>query len=67
MKLLDIRWFNCGILIGIARTEDEWEGIRYYISAIHNTTTPIKDAQCVADWGSTFPKDAGDVLFGVTE
>lgn len=67
MKLLDIRWFNTRGLIGIARTEDEWEGIKYYITVVPNSTTPIEDAQFVADWGSTFPKAAGDILFGVTE
>ena len=65
MKLLDIRWFNGRTLVGIARTEDEWEGIKYYISAVPNPTIAIEDAQLVADWGSTFPKEAGDVLFGV--
>ena len=67
MTLLDIRWFNGPTLIGIARTEDEWEGIKYYIRAIPDSTTAIEDALLVADWGSTFPKDAGDVLFGVAE
>ena len=67
MKLLDIRWFTNRGLIGIARTEDEWEGIKYYITVVQNPSTSEADAQFVADWGSTFPKEAGDVLFGVTE
>ena len=48
MKLLDIRWFNGQTLIGVARTEDEWEGIKYYIRAIPNSTTPIEDAQLLS-------------------
>ena len=67
MKLLDIRWFTNRGLIGIARTEDEWDGIKYYITAVPNPSTPEADTQFVADWGSTFPKEAGDVLFGVKE
>ena len=65
MKLLDICWFTNRGLIGIARTEDKWEGIKYYISVVPNSTTEEADAQFVADWGSTFPKEAGDVLFGI--
>ena len=65
MKLLDIRWFNGRIMTGIARTEDEYEGIKYYIAGIEHSSTSEADAQFVADWGSTFPKEAGDVLFGV--
>ena len=67
MKLLDILWFSGRTLVGIARTEDEWEGIKYYISSVDNPSTPEIDAQFVADWGSTFPKEAGNVLFGVIE
>ena len=64
MKILDTLWYiNCGIV----RVEDEYEGIKYYIRGIQNTewSTPEKDSQLVADWGSTFPKEVGDVLFGV--
>ncbi len=65
MKLLDIRWFTGRALIGIARIEDTYDGIKYYISAIPNPSTEKEDAQFVIDWGNTFPKDAGDILFGV--
>ena len=67
MKLLDIRWFGGRTLTGIVRTEDEWVGIKYYIAGIEHPSTPEADAQFVADWGGTFPKDAGNVLFGVKE
>lgn len=64
MKVLDSIWFiNCGIV----RIEDEYEGIKYYIRGIQSNewSTPEKDEQFVAEWGSTFPREAGDILFGV--
>lgn len=62
MKILDTYWFNGG---GIVRVLDEFEGIQYYISGISIMTTPEKDAQLIADWGNSFPIEAGDALFGV--
>jgi hypothetical protein len=67
MKILDVRWFNT---VGIVRVEDEYEGIKYYIKAIpledyFDFTTEEQNSQFIAAWGNTFPKDAGDVLFGV--
>ena len=43
MKLLDIRWFTNRGLIGIARTEDKHEGIKYYITVVENPpqSTPM--------------------------
>ena len=66
MKILDSIWFiNCGIV----RVEDEFDGIKYYIRGLQagEWSTPEKDANYIADWGSTFPKDAGDVLFGIAQ
>ena len=63
MKILDALWFiNCGIV----RVDDEFASIKYYIRGFQNNewSTPEKDAQLIADWGSTFPTEAGDVLFG---
>jgi hypothetical protein len=64
MKILDVRWFNG---VGIVRVEDEYEGIKYYIKDTYFSKgrTEREDTQFVADCGSTFPNDAGDVLFGV--
>lgn len=61
MKFLDVRWFND---IGIVRVEDEYEGIKYFIkySVGYDEEEDIKH---IMDWGSRFPNDAGDVLFGV--
>lgn len=61
MKILDVMWFN---KVGIVRVEDEYEGIKYYIKDVHGLSEEL-DKQSVASWGSTFPNDAGDVLFGV--
>jgi hypothetical protein len=45
---------------------DEYDLIKYYISCeIENPTSEDFDAQYIADSGNTFPKNAGDVLFGV--
>ncbi len=64
MKVLDTYWFQQG---GIVRIEDEYEGIKYYIKSVELPTTEEADAQHIADWGNTFPKEAGDILFGVDE
>lgn len=63
MKVLDVRWFHgCGIV----RVIDEYEGVKYFIKSIRpiGCETEQEDMQDIADWGSTFPNDAGDVLFG---
>jgi hypothetical protein len=67
MKILDTYWSSGRSLIGIVRVEDDYDGIGYYIAAVPNPSTEVSDAQYVADWGSTFPKEAGDVLFGIKE
>lgn len=66
MKILDTHWFING---GIVRVFDEFEGIKYYVRGLQvgEWSTPEKDAEYIGNWGSTFPKAAGDVLFGVDE
>jgi hypothetical protein len=64
MKLLGIEWFNN---VGIARCEGNLQGdVRYYIKAVagHDEQADTND---VMQFGSKFPKDAGDALFGVAE
>jgi hypothetical protein len=61
MKFLDVRWFND---IGIVQVEDEYEGIKYYIKYSVGESEE-EDRQHIMDWGYHFPKNAGDVLFGV--
>lgn len=63
MKVLDFIWFiNCGIV----KAQTEYEGIKYYIRGIQSEewSTPENDALMVAEWGSTFPREVGEVLFG---
>jgi hypothetical protein len=64
MKILDTYWFSGG---GIVRVETDYDGVVYYIrSFAHNGASDgDTDARYIAMWGNTFPKDAGDVLFGV--
>ena len=71
MKILDVKWYCAGHgNAGIVRVEDDFEGIKYYIGAFpgeegnHNEQ---EDIQWIAEWGSSFPKAAGDMLFGTTE
>ena len=61
MKFLGVRWFND---IGIVRVEDEYDGIQYFIKYARGNDEQ-EDIKHIMDWGSRFPKDAGDVLFGV--
>ena len=64
MKVLGIEWFNN---VGIARCEGNLPGdVRYYIKAVsgHDEQADTND---VMQFGSKFPKDAGDALFGVAE
>lgn len=63
-KILNVFWFNNG---GIVRVEHKYEGIKYYIRSMEFNQTEELDARYIADWGNTFPKEAGDALFGVKE
>lgn len=65
MKILNSYWFNGG---GVVRVKTDYDGvIKYYIGAWGplGGMDQDKDAQFIADWGNTFPTDAGDALFGV--
>lgn len=66
MTILDVQWFSGRALIGIVQVKDDWEGIKYYLTTVPNPSTPEADAQFIADYGSTFPWAAGNVLFGVS-
>lgn len=65
MEILDVMWF-CAAHgnVGIVRVQDEYEGIKYYIGECEGTDEET-DSRWIADWGSSFPAEAGDVLFGV--
>jgi hypothetical protein len=67
MKLLDTFWFtNRDGSTGIVRVETDYDGIKYYIGHVPGFNEQ-DDSEYIAKWGSTFPKEAGDVLFGVKE
>jgi hypothetical protein len=67
MKVLDVRWFCAGHgNVGIVRVMTEYEGVRYYIGRCDGADEEV-DSQYIADWGSRFPIEAGDVLFGLDE
>ena len=62
MNLLDVMWFN---RVGIVRCEGELPGdIRYYIKEVAGYNEDV-DTEEIMSWGSKFPRDAGDKLFGV--
>lgn len=64
MKILNVYWFDGG---GIVRVETDYEGIKYYMKGLPVMTTEEEDSRIIADWGSTFPNEAGDALFGVKD
>jgi hypothetical protein len=60
----DVMWYCAGHgNVGIVKVEDPYDGVKYYIGSFqgHNEE---EDIQWIMDWGSTFPKSAGAVLFG---
>jgi hypothetical protein len=65
MKILDVKWFCGRSTVGVVRVQDEHDAsIKYYIGTGegHYEESDMHD---IADGGSTFPTDAGDILFGV--
>lgn len=66
MKIHDVKWFCGRSNVGIVRVEDQFDGIKYYIGSVdgHDETT---DMNWLANWGSRFPKEAGDLLFGIVD
>ena len=55
-------WFSgCGVV----RVKTEYDGIKYYICGTREGRTQKEDENLIANWGSTFPKEAGDALFGI--
>jgi hypothetical protein len=66
MKILDKHWFtNRDGTIGIVKADSDYDGIKYYISHVLGFDE-VADSEYITKWGSTFPKEAGDALFGLT-
>lgn len=65
MKVTDSLWFCAGHgNLGIVQVEDEYDGRKYYIGCCTGVSEEA-DMEYIAKWGSSFPRQAGDVLFGV--
>ena len=65
MNINNVMWFtNKNGCIGIVQVDDEYDGIRYYISSVEGVNEEY-DKRHVAEWGASFPKYAGDALFGI--
>ena len=64
MKVLDVRWFSGGHVVGIVRVDVPYEGIKYYIGSGHGDDEQV-DIDYISAFGATFPSDVGDILFGV--
>ena len=68
MQVIDVRWFYGRTQVGIVQVNEPYEGIKYYIASPPGEAKGYnEDIQFIAEWGSTFPKDVGDVLFGVDD
>ncbi len=65
IKILAFRWFTAHTLIGIVRVQTKYDGIHYYIGGVPHPSNESTDAEYIADWGSHFPSEAGDILFGI--
>lgn len=59
MKVIDAMWYNA---VGIVLAYDEYEGFQYFIG-VGDGFDEKTDAKKIADWGSKFDHQAGDVLF----
>lgn len=62
MTFIAVRWFTARSCTGIVKVQDDECKIKYYIGAVTGLDEEA-DTQNIMDWGSSFPKDAGDVLF----
>lgn len=64
MKLLDVMWFTGQQCVGIVRCDVEYEGIRYYVGVASGMDEGV-DTEHIMAWGAHFPREAGDLLFGL--
>lgn len=65
IKVLDVRWFCSASNIGIVRCDlGPLDGIVYYVGSCSGMNEQV-DIEYIAAWGSTFPTNAGDLLFGI--
>lgn len=50
MKILDVIWFTGSSCVGIVKVEDDFDGIKYYISSASGMHEKV-DAEHIAAWG----------------
>ena len=66
MTPLRAKWFNTKTgIIGIVYAQDDFENKDYFIGVAQGLHEPI-DIANIANIGTLFPKEVGDLLFGVT-
>ena len=70
-KVVNSIWFgsaNWGgpSCIGLVMVKTDYEGVKYYIGCAKGFNQEA-DEKHIADWGHSFPKNAGDVLFGMND
>lgn len=69
MEIRDVRWFCGRSNVGIVCVEDEYDGIKYYIGSPpmreYSPSSEEEDMQWIANWGSRFPREVGNMMFGV--
>ena len=66
MNPLRAKWFNTKTgIIGIVFAEDDFGNTDYFIGVAQGLHEPI-DIANIANIGTLFPKEVGDLLFGVT-
>lgn len=63
-EFVDVKWYCSGHgNVGIVKVKDYYDGIKYYIAQVSGEDEQ-RDIHTIMNWGSSFPKDAGAVLFG---
>lgn len=67
-KILDVLWYCAGHgNVGIVKVLSTSGEIKYYIGQCHGEDAE-GDKEWIASWGSPlYPKEAGDLIFGVEE
>lgn len=66
MTVVGAIWFTAAYgTVGIVRTESKYDGRQYFIGPAKGIDEE-QDKELIADWGSRFPTDVGDKLFGVS-
>ena len=66
----NVLWFSGRSLVGIVRVKTEFDGVHYYIGSPpgeEKGNNEEEDVEWIANWGSRFPRNIGEILFGDDE